>query len=83
MIEFTEEFSKFGDLAPFMIFKHPFELEKLFNGFVNDMWEVERVLTQECYHLYLVWMVTLSSDLVSSYLTSRPFIINSWKLKLS
>ena len=52
-----------------MIFKHPFELENPFNGLLNNLWEVEKVLTEECCHLDLVWTVTLSLDLVSSYFT--------------
>ena len=40
-----------------MTSKHPFELENQFSELVDDLWEVERILTQEWYHLELIWVV--------------------------
>jgi len=34
-------------LVSYMVFKHPFELDNLFNGLKDDLWEVGRIVTLE------------------------------------
>ena len=36
---------------------YPIGLENLFTGLVDGLWKVLRILTQEWYHLDLVWVV--------------------------
>jgi len=60
-------------LVPYMVFKHPLELENAFNGLMDDLWEVRRVLTPESYHLDLVRMVYAFIELSNLSFESKPF----------
>jgi len=59
-----------------MVFKHPLELENLFNGLVDDLWEVGRVVTQELYHLDRFWMIYPFIELGTLLFDPSLFIID-------